>query len=135
SHRLDGPVVCRLVGLRGLARPRHLADVLQRRRTDLVVGGRRCEVVELTDVAAHGSTFAPRTPGPPAVSPIVGGMPDVLIDPPELARQLASDDAEERPILLDVRWALARSSEGNREDYLAGHIPGAAFLDLESGLS
>lgn len=59
----------------------------------------------------------------------------MLIDPPELARQLASDDAEERPILLDVRWALARSSEGNREDYLAGHIPGAAFLDLESGLS
>jgi thiosulfate/3-mercaptopyruvate sulfurtransferase len=62
-------------------------------------------------------------------------MSDVLIDAPELADLLASDDPEIRPVLLDVRWALGRTAEENRQEYLAGHIPGAVFLDLETALS
>lgn len=62
-------------------------------------------------------------------------MSDLLIDPPELAELLASDDPEQRPVLLDVRWSLGAGSAANRAEYLDGHLPGAAFLDLESGLS
>lgn len=62
-------------------------------------------------------------------------MSDELIDAAELADLLASDDPEQRPVLLDVRWALGRSAEESRQEYLAGHLPGAAFLDLETALS
>nr|WP_245867187.1 sulfurtransferase [Serinibacter salmoneus] len=37
------------------------------------------------------------------------------------------------PVLLDVRWALGRSD--GRESYLAGHLPGAVFVDLETELA
>jgi thiosulfate/3-mercaptopyruvate sulfurtransferase len=36
--------------------------------------------------------------------------------------------------VVDVRWSLADPSRGRRE-YLAGHIPGAVFLDVETDLS
>jgi hypothetical protein len=45
-----------LVGLRRLDRAAHLADVLQGGGGHLVRGGRRLEVVEGADVAAHAST-------------------------------------------------------------------------------
>jgi thiosulfate/3-mercaptopyruvate sulfurtransferase len=35
------------------------------------------------------------------------------------------------PTLLDVRWTLARDG---REAYLAGHLPGAVFADLDTDL-
>lgn len=35
--------------------------------------------------------------------------------------------------LLDVRWQLGR--EDGHEQYLAGHIPGAAYVDLETDLA
>jgi 3-mercaptopyruvate sulfurtransferase SseA len=38
-----------------------------------------------------------------------------------------------RPVLLDVRWALG--DPHGRERYLAGHLPGAVFADLESELA
>ena len=41
--------------------------------------------------------------------------------------------AEERPVLLDVRWALG--DDRGREKYLAGHLPGAVFVDLEIELA
>lgn len=41
--------------------------------------------------------------------------------------------AEERPVLLDVRWALG--DDRGREKYLAGHLPGAVFVDLDSELA
>src|SRR5215218_9330318 len=44
-----------LVGLRRLRRAADLAYVLERGGADLVGGGGRLEVVELTDVAAHGT--------------------------------------------------------------------------------
>ena len=55
--------------------------------------------------------------------------PELLIDPPELARRLETGAAAgatpgtagETPVLLDLRPA---------EAFAAGHIPGAAHLDL-----
>ncbi|SOC49873.1 thiosulfate/3-mercaptopyruvate sulfurtransferase [Blastococcus aggregatus] len=41
--------------------------------------------------------------------------------------------AAERPVLLDVRWALGDAS--GREKYLAGHLPGAVYVDLETELA
>ncbi|MGY1729298.1 sulfurtransferase [Geodermatophilus sp. SYSU D01062] len=41
--------------------------------------------------------------------------------------------APSRPVLLDVRWALG--DPHGRERYLAGHLPGAVFVDLETELS
>ena len=36
-------------------------------------------------------------------------------------------------VLLDVRWRLGRTD--GREQYLAGHLPGAVFVDLEAELA
>jgi thiosulfate/3-mercaptopyruvate sulfurtransferase len=38
-----------------------------------------------------------------------------------------------RVVLLDVRWALG--DDRGRERYLAGHLPGAVFVDLETELA
>jgi len=38
-----------------------------------------------------------------------------------------------RPVLLDVRWALATGPD--RASYRAGHIPGARFCDLDAELA
>lgn len=62
-------------------------------------------------------------------------MSELLIEPAELADLLHADDPDRRPVVVDVRWDLGRGPEGNREAYLEGHLPGASFLDLESGLS
>ena len=54
---------CGLVGLGRLGGAADLADVLQRGRPDLVLAGRRLEVVQLPDVPAHvTSVAAPRKP-------------------------------------------------------------------------
>jgi thiosulfate/3-mercaptopyruvate sulfurtransferase len=37
------------------------------------------------------------------------------------------------PVLLDVRWALG--DDRGRERYLAGHLPGAVYVDLETELA
>ncbi|SJN35722.1 Thiosulfate sulfurtransferase, rhodanese [Microbacterium esteraromaticum] len=50
-----------------------------------------------------------------------------LISVAELSERL--DDVH----LLDVRWQLGR--DDGREQYLAGHIPGAVFVDVESDLT
>nr|WP_297549557.1 sulfurtransferase [Amycolatopsis sp.] len=54
----------------------------------------------------------------------------VLIDATGLHRQLAGDRP---PVLLDVRWALGDT--GGREHYLAGHLPGAVYVDLDTELA
>jgi len=51
-----------------------------------------------------------------------------LIDAASLAVRLADVDP---PSVLDVRWSLAGPG---RPAYLDGHIPGAAFLDLDQDL-
>lgn len=55
-------------------------------------------------------------------------MTDPLIKASELAARLGEIT------LLDVRWTLA-DPDGGRPAYLAGHIPGAVFVDLHHELS
>jgi hypothetical protein len=56
----DRRVKRRLIGQRRLGRAADLADVLQRRRLDLVGGGRRLEVMQDADVATHAARVARR---------------------------------------------------------------------------
>lgn len=56
-----------------------------------------------------------------------------LISAPELERLLNGADERRRPALLDVRWDVAAGAQ--RELYERGHIPGAAFIDLDAELS
>ena len=55
---------------------------------------------------------------------------EVLIGVAELAEQLSAD---EPPVILDVRWRLDRPD--GRDDYLAGHLPGAVYVSLDDDLS
>lgn len=62
--------------------------------------------------------------------------PTPLVSAAELAAALSPDHLpDERPVLVDVRWALGSTSEENRTAYLEAHLPGAAFLDLDTALS
>jgi thiosulfate/3-mercaptopyruvate sulfurtransferase len=54
---------------------------------------------------------------------------DQLITVPALAEALAS---ARPPTVLDVRWRLA--GPPTRADYVAAHIPGAVFVDLDAQL-
>lgn len=51
----------------------------------------------------------------------------VLVDAADLLAR------RERVVLLDVRWALG--DDRGWEKYLAGHLPGAVFVDLETELA
>ncbi|MBK6441235.1 MAG: sulfurtransferase [Actinomycetales bacterium] len=57
---------------------------------------------------------------------------DILVTVSELVEALAG---AEPPTLLDVRWALTDPPGAGRARYAAGHLPGAAFLDLETALT
>jgi thiosulfate/3-mercaptopyruvate sulfurtransferase len=54
----------------------------------------------------------------------------VLVDPATLAGGLRA--AASAPTVLDVRWQLG--GPPGRDGYLGGHIPGAAFVDLDAEL-
>ena len=53
-----------------------------------------------------------------------------LVSVPELADSLPDPDL----VLVDVRWYLAKPGAG-RAAYLAGHLPGAIFADLDDDLA
>ncbi|WP_426592994.1 sulfurtransferase [Cellulomonas sp. McL0617] len=55
---------------------------------------------------------------------------NVLVTAEALAAELAGP---RRPVLLDVRWALGQTDGHDR--YLAGHLPGAVYVDLETELA
>jgi thiosulfate/3-mercaptopyruvate sulfurtransferase len=55
---------------------------------------------------------------------------DILISADELAAALAGSPA---PVILDVRWTLG--GPPGRSLYAAGHVPGAAFTDLDRDLA
>lgn len=55
---------------------------------------------------------------------------EVLVGPAALRGLL---DSERPVVLLDVRWALGR--DDGHERYVAGHLPGAVFVDLETELA
>lgn len=62
-------------------------------------------------------------------------MPEILTTPSELKGALdAGAYPDGGPVrLLDVRWRLDRPD--GRADYLAGHIPGAVYVDLDTELA
>ena len=57
-------------------------------------------------------------------------MPDILITPDDLADLIAAGRGVR---VLDVRWRLDRPD--GRPEYLAGHVPGAVFVDLDRELA
>ncbi|MEU6527258.1 sulfurtransferase [Streptomyces sp. NPDC046924] len=63
---------------------------------------------------------------------------NVIISASELAGELAGGDP---PVLLDVRWQLSTPAAAGRPPfdgraaYLAGHLPGAVFVDLDRELA
>lgn len=56
----------------------------------------------------------------------------VLVTVPELQAMLAAGAG---PQLLDVRWQLTERHGAGFERHLAGHLPGARFVDLETVLT
>lgn len=60
--------------------------------------------------------------------------PSPLVSADELARLLALP-AGERPVVLDVRYPGPGSSEDGHAQYLAGHVPGAAYLAMDGALA
>lgn len=64
----------------------------------------------------------PSAPTGPLIGPLIGTD--------RLAQWLATDDP---PHLLDVRWRLV--GPPGRDDYEAGHLPGAVFCDLDTVLA
>ncbi|MET8467336.1 sulfurtransferase, partial [Micromonospora zamorensis] len=50
----------------------------------------------------------------------------------EVDRLTAELDDADPPTLLDVRWRLI--GPPGHDDYLAGHLPGAVFVDLDTAL-
>uniref|UniRef100_UPI0022B7E8F1 sulfurtransferase n=1 Tax=Desertihabitans aurantiacus TaxID=2282477 RepID=UPI0022B7E8F1 len=59
-----------------------------------------------------------------------------LVDVEELAAELLPPDGDAgpgRPLVLDPRWNL--TGPDGREEFEAGHLPGARWVDLETGLS
>ena len=62
-------------------------------------------------------------------------MSSVLIAPEQLAELLDVADSPDvsRVRILDVRWRLDRPD--GRPDYLAGHLPGAVYVDLDAELA
>ncbi|MFI5485162.1 sulfurtransferase [Micromonospora echinaurantiaca] len=59
----------------------------------------------------------------------MSGTDDLLVEPDRLAVEL---DRADPPTVLDVRWRLA--GPPGRNDYAAGHLPGAVFVDLDTDL-
>ncbi len=55
---------------------------------------------------------------------------DVLITADQLLARL---DTDSPPRLLDVRWTLPKPD--GRDDFAAGHIPGAIYVDLDTELA
>jgi thiosulfate/3-mercaptopyruvate sulfurtransferase len=62
---------------------------------------------------------------------MVVAAPSPLVSVDRLSAWLAESDP---PIVVDLRWYLGRPGEGHAA-YLAGHIPGAIFLDLDDDLA
>jgi thiosulfate/3-mercaptopyruvate sulfurtransferase len=53
---------------------------------------------------------------------------DSLVSTEWLAQHLAEPDL----VIVDASWHMSASGRSGREEYLAGHIPGARFLDIDA---
>ncbi|MFR9802524.1 sulfurtransferase [Pseudonocardia sp. RS010] len=82
------------------------------------------------DPAPEPSAAAEATGGPGTPAGAQAGWSAPLISSAGLAAVLGAPD---RPVVLDVRWRLG--GPHGRADHLAGHVPGAGFIDLDSELA
>ncbi|MEX5709050.1 rhodanese-like domain-containing protein [Parafrankia sp. FMc6] len=83
-------------------------------------------------LAARGG-LAPGGLGESDIAELLASAPragDVLVDAKRLHDELTTARA---PVLLDVRWALG--DPHGRDHYLAGHLPGAVYVDLDTELA
>ncbi|PPF31353.1 sulfurtransferase [Rathayibacter tritici] len=64
------------------------------------------------------------------MTPTTPARESILTTPDQLAALLLSP---EPPLVLDVRWQLDRPD--GRPEYLAGHLPGAVYVDLDHELA
>jgi len=71
-------------------------------------------------------------PSSPPSAGTAAVTPSPLISADELAQQLGGGQSQPPTLLLDVRWTLAGS---DHDGYLAAHIPGAVFIDLDRDLA
>jgi thiosulfate/3-mercaptopyruvate sulfurtransferase len=62
---------------------------------------------------------------------MIAAAPSPLVSVDRLAEWLAEPVP---PVVVDLRWYLGRAGDGHAA-YLAGHIPGAIFLDLDDDLA
>ncbi|QWW20232.1 sulfurtransferase [Schaalia sp. 19OD2882] len=60
--------------------------------------------------------------------------PSPLVDAVELSALLAGDPGS-RPVVLDVRYPGPGSPVDGHAQYLQGHVPGAAYLDMDTALA
>ncbi|WP_026421550.1 rhodanese-like domain-containing protein [Actinokineospora inagensis] len=60
----------------------------------------------------------------------MNAFPSALVSPADLVSLL---DSARQPVLLDVRWRLG--GPPGHDEYSAGHLPGAVFLDLDRDLA
>lgn len=58
--------------------------------------------------------------------------PDLLVSPRALAAAMSLETPDDLT-LLDVRWQLGR--DDGHEQYLAGHVPGASYVDMGTDLA
>lgn len=58
--------------------------------------------------------------------------PDLVLSPQELAAAMSLETPDDLT-LLDVRWQLGR--DDGHEQYLAGHVPGASYVDMGTDLA
>ena len=61
----------------------------------------------------------------------MAGATSPLVSVDRLGEWLAEPNA---PVVVDLRWYLGRPGDGHAA-YLAGHVPGAIFLDLDNDLA
>jgi thiosulfate/3-mercaptopyruvate sulfurtransferase len=58
-----------------------------------------------------------------------------LISAAELIGLTERLDPDDGPTVLDVRWEMTATPPARRDLYIQGHVPGAAFIDLDRELS
>ncbi|WP_026239827.1 rhodanese-like domain-containing protein [Parafrankia discariae] len=126
SDFLNGEIAL-LARLHGTSAP--LNAGVQRRIALAALGGANPGGLGEDDLTALLASAAPADGGAPD-GDSRDGLGEVLVDAKRLHDLVAAGPA---PVLLDVRWALG--DPHGREHYLAGHLPGAVYVDLDTELA